>query len=73
MQIKHRDKWDGINVGDKRIISKFAWLPVTCGDTTKWLERVTYVQEVTEEIGYASMDYNMYKRWSNLFFIDLKR
>lgn len=55
--------------GDVRVISFFAWLPVTVGDCdsgfeTRWLEPVTVEQEF-RGLGLANY-------WNNVRFVDGK-
>lgn len=54
-------------LGDKRTVSKFAWLPITIEHNhqreTRWLEKVTYVER------YAG-EYVWMQNWRKERFID---
>lgn len=51
------------DVGRTRTIKKFLWFPLSIGNETRWLEKVTY-QEIVE---LYSREYKIYKwvpqRW----------
>lgn len=61
-------------VKDLRTIEFFAWLPVTIGLETRWLENVC-VQQIYTEVTYFTSDiYDVHKttslEWVNLQFIE---
>lgn len=37
-------KWQHPRVGDRRVVSKFLWLPTTIDNETRWLEYATIVE-----------------------------
>lgn len=85
MKITSHGKFEGLQVGDQRIVEKFAWLPVRCvkktikGDTVefeteiRWLEHVAYLEEVVEEMNYGTMDFGHHLEWRIMKFIDYKK
>lgn len=54
-------RWYRPSYGDTKMRSWFAWLPVTVGNETRWLERVTvmYIYGTT-----------CAKKWDSLYFVD---
>ena len=48
----------------RRTISKFAFLPVTINETTKWLERISVIQEY-QVSGAADVSFS---GWVNIKF-----
>ena len=67
------------NLGDTRIIEKFAIFPITIYNETRWLERVKIEQKITPgyyarlpypPIGLINEDYYHYLEWTNIRFVD---
>jgi len=54
--------------GQKRIISKFLFLPLTIDDETRWLERATIYQEY-EECRIISA-YLVPSKWENVRWVN---
>lgn len=54
-------RWYKPSYGDTKMRSWFAWLPVTVGNETRWLERVT----VMYQYGTTAA-----KKWDSLYFVD---
>jgi len=52
--------------GDKRTITKFAFLPIKIGNQTRWLQTVTLEQEYITG-GAADI---IYAEWENRKFVD---
>lgn len=59
-------KWKTVQDGDKQIVTKFLWLPLTLGGDTRWLERATFERE---RMGPAHMD-EIFGHWRYLKWID---
>lgn len=60
-------------VGDRRIVSYFAWLPVGIGGEVRWLERVTIEQIYRREVRIDDQGYGYVFEcggWVNLDFMD---
>ena len=58
-------------VGDRRVVSRFALLPVTINGETRWLEWVDILQELREvEGGYG--DLNGASRWVETKFVNVE-
>lgn len=60
--------------GNLRVIEFFAWLPVTMGLETRWLEWVIVQQQYSEVKVFNSDIYDMWERsyfkWIDLRFIE---
>ena len=56
------------SLGDTRIITKFALLPITAGGETRWLQSVR-IEQTLEENGTYGVD----TVWDNTRFIDDKK
>ena len=66
MEFRIPDKWEGIDFGDTRVVSKFLLFPKCIGRDCKWLVRASYLQECVEEMNYGTMDYNTHKEWRDI-------
>lgn len=65
MRFSDKRYLDQRDVGRTRIVSKFALLPVTIREETRWLEKVKY-EEIVEPF---SREFKLYK-WIPHRFID---
>jgi hypothetical protein len=54
-------------VGDKRITSYFAFLPITVDNEIRWLENVTIEEEFTKD---DELPHPMFHMWEKIRFID---
>ena len=57
-------------LGDTRVVSKFAFLPVSCKGETRWFERVKIKQEYMEVTDFTNHPVGAYWTWVNLEFVD---
>ncbi len=54
------------NVGDKRTVSFFAFLPIRIGDQSRWLENVV----IDQKYGCGKEPVCVHYDWQNLKFVD---
>lgn len=51
---------------DTKLIQKFAWFPVRCGNEIRWLERVN----IRQSLVYNTSSTFYEKSWTNQYFED---
>lgn len=59
------------SVGDRRVVSRFALLPVTINGETRWLEWVDILQEL-QEVESRFGDSAGYCTWTELKFVNVE-
>jgi hypothetical protein len=57
-------------VGETRVVSKFAFLPISCKGEMRWLEKVKVRQEYMEVVDFTNCPVGSYSTWINLEFVD---
>ncbi len=56
-------------LGDKRLVTRFAWLPIRAGDEIRWLEWVVICQEYMELVDLGEFPAMPYYVWCNSEFL----
>lgn len=57
-------------LGDYKIIKKFAWFPITIDYETRWLEKVEYIKEYRKMLAFDDFGSYFYFDWENIKFIN---
>lgn len=70
MRWSKKDKWEGIDSGTMKMVTKFLFIPKRIKGEWRWLERTTYLQMCVTVMNYGSMDYGMHKEWEDIQWID---
>lgn len=66
-----KNKFDNVEVGDIRTITKFLIIPRCIEKEWRWLEKASYQQICILELNYRSMDYGKHKEWKTLNWCDM--